>query len=341
MKRQSVLARPLGLAAVLTGIVMLAGCGLLSSGGGGSTDRQPPELVVWGDPAGNDQHPLIRDANNLPDRGVFVGSDGRVVFSAGGVCDTCTVQRAIISLAGTPVAAIRFGPDRGGANVRRPYLVSADSDAYMIQLVSVGDSVAFQKTDEPFETVAATLVIWGDPAGTAQSDAVRDVTDSPQRFVFVGTDGFVQFDNGTICGTCEVDGPTIAYGNLDMNIRFGPGPAGGEGRKPFLVSTDGFYVRLVEGSGGVMTIEKTDTPFEDPDDPSDDLAEEDGTVANAAPGDYPDDDLAEVDGTVANPAGESSSGGGLLGSCAPGLLMWAPLTALGIGLMYVGRRRRM
>jgi hypothetical protein len=320
---------------------MLAGCGLLSSGGGGSTDRQPPELVVWGDPAGNDQHPLIRDANNLPDRGVFVGSDGRVVFSAGGVCDTCTVQRAIISLAGTPVAAIRFGPDRGGANVRRPYLVSADSDAYMIQLVSVGEAVSFQKTDEPFEELAATLVIWGDPAGTAQSDAVRDVTDSPQRFVFVGTDGFVQFDNGTICGTCEVDGPTIAYGNLDMNIRFGPGPAGGEGRKPFLVSTDGFYVRLVEGSGGVMTIEKTDTPFEDPDDPSDDLAEEDGTVANAAPGDYPDDDLAEVDGTVANPAGESSSGGGLLGSCAPGLLMWAPLTALGIGLMYVGRRRRM
>ena len=341
MKRQSVLARPLGLAAVLTGIVMLAGCGLLSSGGGGSTDRQPPELVVWGDPAGNDQHPLIRDANNLPDRGVFVGSDGRVVFSAGGMCDTCTVQRAIISLAGTPVAAIRFGPDRGGANVRRPYLVSADSDAYMIQLVSVGEAVSFQKTDEPFEELAATLVIWGDPAGTAQSDAVRDVTDSPQRFVFVGTDGFVQFDNGTICGTCEVDGPTIAYGNLDMNIRFGPGPAGGEGRKPFLVSTDGFYVRLVEGSGGVMTIEKTDTPFEDPDDPSDDLAEEDGTVANAAPGDYPDDDLAEVDGTVANPAGESSSGGGLLGSCAPGLLMWAPLTALGIGLMYVGRRRRM
>lgn len=338
MKRHAVLARPFGLAAVVTGIVALAGCGLLSSGDG-TTSRQPPELVVWGDPASDEQHPLIRDANNISDRGVFVGSDGRVVFSAGGVCDTCTVQRAIISVDGTPAVAIRFGPDRGGTNVRRPYLVSADSDAYMIQLVSAGEDVSFQKTDEPFEELAGTLVIWGDPAGDAQSDAVRDVTDSAQRFVFIGTDGFVQFDNGTICGTCEVDGSTVAYGNLEMNIRFGPGPSGGEGRKPFLVSTDGFYMRLVEGTGGDMTIEKTDTPFEDPDDASDDLAGQDGTVANAAPGDYPDDDLAEVDGTVANPAGETSSGG-LLGSCAPGMLMWTPLTALGIGLMYVGRRRR-
>ncbi len=340
MKRHAVLARPLGLAAVVTGIVALAGCGLLSSGDG-TTSRQPPELVVWGDPASDEQHPLIRDANNISDRGVFVGTDGQVVFSAGGVCDTCTVQRAIISVDGAPVVAIRFGPDRGGANVPRPYLVSADSDAYMIQLVSAGEAVTFQKTDEPFEELAATVVIWGDPAGTAQSDAVRDVTDNPQRFVFIGTDGFVQFDNGTICGTCEVDGSTVAYGNLEMNIRFGPGPSGGEGRKPFLVSTDGFYMRLVEQSNGDMTIEKTDTPFEDPDDASDDLAGQDGTVANAAPGDYPDDDLAEVDGTVANPAGESSSDGGLLSSCAPGMLMWTPLTALGIGLMYVGRRRRL
>jgi len=237
------------------------------------------------------------------------------------------------------VAAIRFGPDRGGANTRRPYLVSADSDAYLIQLVSVGDSVAFQKTDEPFEELAATLIIWGDPADTAQSDAVRDVTDNPQRYVFIGTDGFVQFYNGKICGTCEVDGSTVSYGSLKMNIRFGPGPDGGEGRKPFLVSTDGFYIRLVEQSNGNMTFEKSDTPFEDPDDASDDLAEQDGTVANKAPGDYPGDDLAEVNGVIPNPLGETSNRG-LVSACAPGMLVWAPLTALGIGLMYVGRRRR-
>jgi hypothetical protein len=209
MTRHSSFARRSGRAAILVGTVALAGCGLLQTGGGGTVDTStlPAEYVVWGDPASDDQHPLVRDANNLSDRGLFVGSDGRVVFSAGNVCDSCTVERAVISVNEVPLVAIRFGPDLNGENVRRPYLVSADEAAVLIQLVSEGDAIVFQETDEPFE---------------------------------------------------------------------------------------------------------------DPDDSSDDLAVVDGVVENP---DY-------------NPPNQ-----GLLGSCGQGMLLWAPLTALGIGLMYAGRRR--
>lgn len=320
-------------AACLVALGAPIGCGLLGDRGTEVTTR-PDEFVVWGDPTGDDANPLVRDANNLVDRGVFVGTDGRVQFSAGMVCTTCTVERAIISLDGEPIASIRFGPDRDGADVRRPYLVSADRDAYLVQLVSEGESVVFQKTDEPFELVAADLIIWGDPQSDAASAAVRDVDDNLDRFIAVGSDGFVQLFNSDICPDCTVDGASITVADeLEMSIRFGPGPNGGTERKPFLVSADGYYVRLT--GDDTVTLEETAEPFEDEDDPSDDLATESGTGENPAPGDFPDDDLAVVAGVVENPSVEKATGG----LCGEALGTFAPLTALVMVFMHLGRRR--
>lgn len=328
-------------------VVVLAGCDALtnivpgkSSTPTGGTSEQPEQYIVWGDPITSDTHPLIRDVNNIADRGILVGTDGRVVFSINLICTDCTVEGPYLSLDGEPAMAFRFGPDRDGADIRRPYLVSNDEDGHYIQLVSENDAITFQKTSEPFEQLAGELVVWGDPAGDAQSTEVYDADDDAERFVRVGTDGFVQFFDGSICGDCDVDGSTIGYtDDLTMSIRFGPSQQG-NGALPFLVSNDGFLVRLVADNDGI-TFEVTDTLFEDPDDASDDLAEEDDTEENSDPGDYPGDDLAVEAGVVDNPSAATTAQQNPLQAlaCGPSMVLFVPLTAMSILLLRLARRR--
>jgi hypothetical protein len=332
---------------VLAVAILLVGCEAINIPGTGAGPSRvspdlPAEYIVWGDPVTSDAHPLVRDANNLSDRGILVGTDGTVVFSVGLVCRECDAEPPVVNLNDQAVIAIRFGPDRDGGDMRRPYLVSNDSDANLIQIVSTDSGIEFQKTNTPFEAVAGNVILWGDPAGNAQSTRVCDATDDPDTFLVVGMDGFVQFDNEEICSDCEVDGSTITYmEDLMIDIRFGDSEQDDGTRKPFLVSADGFLVRLVTGDDGV-TFEETQDAFEDPDDSSDDLAEEAGEEQNDTPGDFPSDDLGVDVGTVVNP--DASGDQGRIGIddlvCGPSMLLFAPLTAAALVMLRFTRRRR-
>ena len=133
----------------------------------------------------------------------------------------------------------------------------------------------------------AEVVVWGDPdAGNNETFwAVRDADDSELAYLVVGTDGRVQFSNGKVCNVCAVENSTILVDGMPrMNIRFSSGPDGEGNRYPFLVSTDGFYIELVADTGDAVIFQAEDTVFEEEDDPSDDLAERAGTIANPLAG---------------------------------------------------------
>jgi hypothetical protein len=158
--------------------------------------------------------------------------------------------------------------------------------------------------------------VWGDPASDSEGTTIRDVNDLEDRFVVVGAEGGVQFSDGTVCSDCTVTDATIRIDNTArMHIRFGTGPGGGDVRRPYLVSTDGFYIELVGAEGGV-TFQEEDLRFEEPDDPPDDLAEQVGTTQN--------------------PLVAQSRTAPL---CGPALVLFAPLTALGMAFMRRGSRR--
>lgn len=127
----------------------------------------------------------------------------------------------------------------------------------------------------PKTTPPAELVVWLDPEpGTcAPFWRVRDVNNVADRYVEIGTDGQVQFSTGTVCEGCDVDGATILLDDTPrMHIRFGPGPDDTGERRPFLVSTDGFYIELV-GDKATVTFQEENLPFEEDDFLADDLAE--------------------------------------------------------------------
>jgi hypothetical protein len=141
-----------------------------------------------------------------------------------------------------------------------------------------GDSNAI--TDLPAE-----IVVWGDtdPDNDAAFASIRDANDVDDRFVVIGTNDQVQFSNSRVCNTCTVDGYTISVdGTPRVNIRFSSGPDGFGVRRPFLVSTDGFYVQLLLGDDKNYTFQEVDQRFEDPDNLTDDVAVQVGTIPNPA-----------------------------------------------------------
>jgi hypothetical protein len=262
---------------------------------------RPEALLVWGDPQSDEIHPLVRDVNNLANRGIFVGTNGMIQFSNGQVCTVCSAKGPIISVDDEPVIAIRFGPDRDGADRRRPYLASLDDGATYIQILDGQEGIIFEETEVRFEELAANLIVWTDPSSDASTTGVRDVTDSADRHVRIGTDAVVQFHTGEICPNCSLDGRSITVGGvLRMHIRFGPGLNDDTHRWPFLVSDNGFHVALEAGADGLTFVE-TDRIFETPDDPDDDEAWPGGVEPNPDPGDWPDDDLALRAGYLPNP----------------------------------------
>ena len=126
------------------------------------------------------------------------------------------------------------------------------------------------------------VVVWGDPNPDNDSTywSIRDVNNAFDRFAVIGTGGEVEFSNGKVCNTCDVEGSTILIdGTPRVNLRFGTGPDGGDERRPFLVSIDGYYVELVS-DGDVIMFQEEEERFEEDDDPSDDLAERVSTMPN-------------------------------------------------------------
>lgn len=118
------------------------------------------------------------------------------------------------------------------------------------------------------------IIVWEDPETGDQGTPIRDANNDPDRFVVVGTNGRVQFvQDGSVCTDCMTEGATIDLGGGNLiDIRFGVGVVGDEVRRPFLVDrTYGTFVQLVE-EGGDITFQPTATPFEEPDDRSDDMA---------------------------------------------------------------------
>ncbi len=141
-----------------------------------------------------------------------------------------------------------------------------------------GDSGAI--TDLPAE-----IVVWGDtdPENDEAFASIRDANDVDDRFVVIGTNDQVQFSNSRVCNTCTVEGYTISVdGTPRVNIRFSSGPDGFGTRRPFLVSTDGYYVQLLLGDDNNYTFQEVDQRFEDPDNLSDDVGVRVGTIANPA-----------------------------------------------------------
>ncbi|MFH0980172.1 MAG: hypothetical protein V2A79_01365 [Planctomycetota bacterium] len=129
------------------------------------------------------------------------------------------------------------------------------------------------------------IIVWGDPDPANQDDeyaSIRDVNDLDERFVVIGTNGMVQFANEKVCTVCEAEGATILIdGTPRINIRFGSGPDGFGGRRPFLVSTDGYYIEVVEQNNAIIFQEEIER-FEEDDYLGDDLAEQVGTIPNPA-----------------------------------------------------------
>jgi hypothetical protein len=130
----------------------------------------------------------------------------------------------------------------------------------------------------------AEVVVWSDPDAGNESAylSVRDANDIEDRFILIGTGGEVQFSTGKVCNLCEAQGATIAIeGTPRVNIRFGVGPDGVGPRRPFLVSTDGFYIQLVS-DGETVAFQEEGVRFEDDDNLADDLAQPAGSVPNPA-----------------------------------------------------------
>ncbi len=128
------------------------------------------------------------------------------------------------------------------------------------------------------------LVVWGDPDPDNPETyaSIRDVHDQDDVFVVIGTNGQVQLANEKVCNICEVQGSTILIdGTPRINIRFSSGPDGFGPRRPFLVSTDAFYIELV-GDETSITFQEENVRFEEDDNLTDDLAVRVGTIPNPA-----------------------------------------------------------
>jgi len=128
----------------------------------------------------------------------------------------------------------------------------------------------------------AEIIVWEDPESGNQGSPIRDANNDPERFVVVGTNGRVQFvQDSSVCTDCMTEGATIDLGEGNLiDIRFGVGVVGDDVRRPFLVDrTYGTFVQLVEEGGGII-FQPTDTPFEEPNDRTDDMAKAAGSEAN-------------------------------------------------------------
>ena len=154
-----------GVLAIISG--GLAGCDLFGGGGGTSL---PKEIVMWGDPdpESDAMFATVRDVNNEDDRFVVIGTDGKVQFSVGKVCNVCTVEGSTILVDGGRIN-IRFGPGLNGTGERRPFLVN--DEGYYIQLVTkadtvvfVAETVVFEEPDNPDDDLAVRVGSFPNPA---------------------------------------------------------------------------------------------------------------------------------------------------------------------------------
>lgn len=164
------------------------------------------------------------------------------------------------------------------------------------------------------------IVVWEDPETGDQGTPIRDANNDENRIAVVGTNGRVQFvQDGTVCNDCRVTEATIELedGHL-IDIRVGVGAVGDNVRRPFLVDRNtGNFVQLVGGGGSPVSFQVTSTPFEEPNDSTDDMA-------------VP---VGETD----NPTLEDSGGGqASLCGAAGGMI---PLVLLGLLLVRLARRR--
>ena len=125
--------------------ILVSGCQTQSP-----TTKHSEHVVIWGDPQSTAQNPLVRDVNNLEDRGILVDDDNRVVFVDGSICTDCEVVDSTIFIDGVARVDIRFGPDRDGADARRPYLVTHE-DGFMIEVQDSDDGMMFEAVNEVFE----------------------------------------------------------------------------------------------------------------------------------------------------------------------------------------------
>jgi hypothetical protein len=241
------------------------------------------------------------------------------------------------SVARTPWVRVDYGaglvravvetvnPSTQGAQIVGKRLVSVRAvvAGVGVLVVSLATGCGLNQSSSAVTSRPAELVVWGDPdpENDGLYPAVRDVNNVEDRWIVVGTDGRVQFSNGKVCTGCTVEDATISLsGTPRMNIRYSTGPNDDGPRRPFLVSTDGFYIELVT-SGEAVTFQEEDVVFEENDDPSDDLAVQADTTPNPA----------------VEEGGGSSSRTGL---CGAGLIGVLPLTLLGLVLMPRARRRR-
>lgn len=135
-----------GVGMIILTAAWLAGCQTQN------VTSRPENVVIWEDPETGVQGQTIRDVNNDDDRFVVIGSNGRVQFSFGSVCNDCDtdLDNARIQVDGAFVD-IRFGVAPVGDEIRRSFLVDAQNGTF-IELVGGGDEpVTFRATDEVFE----------------------------------------------------------------------------------------------------------------------------------------------------------------------------------------------
>ena len=125
---------------------------------------------------------------------------------------------------------------------------------------------------------SAQIVIWQDPADpVSEGTNIRDVNNDSTRFVVIGTDGQVDFvhDTSFLIArniTADVQNASIQVGTGTIDIRFGLAPGNTTDRRPYLVDrASGNFIQLIGGDNDV-TFQVTTTPFEDPNDATDDQA---------------------------------------------------------------------
>ncbi len=167
----------------------------------------------------------------------------------------------------------------------------------------------------------ARIVFWEDPVTGNQGQTIRDANNDADRIVIVGSDGAVQFvADGTVCNNCNTTDATIDLGDGNLiDIRFGVGAVGDDIRRPYLVDrASGNFIQLRGGGSQPVTLEVTDTPFEEPNDRSDDMAIPVGDAPNP---------------TLGSSAADQPAG--LCGAAAATI----PLVVLGLLLTRFARRR--
>lgn len=150
------------------------------------------------------------------------------------------------------------------------------------QFNGIGNTI----TGSPATSIPDRVVVWADPLDAASTGiTIRDANNDAGRFLVVGIDGSVEFFPAeTVCNDCTADIPNavIDIDGNQIDIRFGVGVTGEDTeRRPFLVdNANGTFVELVGGGNVDVSFQPTDTPFEDPNDDSDDRAVESGSEAN-------------------------------------------------------------